>query len=158
MTKELLTSEIKRKAVNMTFANLSVAGAGHIDQHVSQTEEQLKNRIKAEHLYKNSAYSNEKVLEECLYTSFTEEYSLKRIANWLLNSKETVLELDGEFEDEKVVGTMILKGNDKVFDCTGWNISIERLADIDDRNPITGMPFDIKTTFPTSWEAEEEEE
>lgn len=98
MKLENLIAEIIRKAENMNYFNLSVAGGAHIEQHVGQTNEELLSRRKAERLTAVSTFTDVNTVNVVLWECFTDEYTvmmtIRDIRNW--QHRKTSIDFDGK--------------------------------------------------------------
>lgn len=149
--KEKLIAEIKNKSSRLDSISVNAAGGYHVlDEHVGCTEEQLINRLKDEHKYVVSSFYSENELNRALQEICNNTVLLKEIVRWLFDEKAEKKDFENETEDNCGICVRFERETRSYIteETYIYRFSLQRRSDMYDRNPVTGMPFDVKTIFP----------
>lgn len=130
-----MTFEIASKAQSMYYSELAMKG-DELSKHVARTKDSLSEERKRKDRY---SFYSEKELCVALYLFFSDSYTVKRIAKNCYYKDE----------DEKFVESMDLElplgivGSSNSIEETSVVEAVMKIRNPEERNPVTGMPFDL---------------
>lgn len=143
--EEKLVEEIKNNFYRMNYSNLCVSGGYHVSTHVGLDAEELISEGKKRKGYMSSFFT-ENDFNIALDYLFNDNYSLKQIAKWLLESKESRMIFRAYSFEQDALG-IVLGKNGAIWKTNSIAVVLQKLDDIDDRNITTGMPFNVITMY-----------
>lgn len=136
---ESLQEEILTKAGSLTLDSLDLLSKGRMSQMFVAADCEKMKEEERKSTEKYSFYSENEV-NVALYLFFTNKYNAKRIARSCY-----VLDEDEKFNESMAMdiplGRVVLPNGGIVT--TSIVEAILKVREYDNRNPITGMPFDI---------------
>lgn len=137
---------LSKKGV-MSYENVDLASGGHLSaMHVGLTNEFLLRRQRQDSKAVASSFNDQNDVAKCLARVFSDPYSAKRIAEWVVNGSKSRLVESFWFDETGVIGR-VLYPNGAIFETESFEIVFGK-KDIDYYNKTTGMPFDVITMYP----------
>ena len=131
----------------MSYSNIDLACGGHISaMHVGLSNEALLIRQRQDNRSVSSTFNDQNDVAKCLACVFSDLYSVKRIATWIVNGSTNRLVESFWFDETGIVGR-VLYPNGAIFETESFEIVLEK-KDLDYYNLTTGMPFDVITMHP----------
>lgn len=148
MDSEKMKAEILRKLDRLSLANIDISNGMHVTTyHVGVSDEEMRRRQKQDRKAVVSSFTDENIVNVCLYQMFSDVYFLdKELIPFLLNNAVHELEFEYDLYDCDTVGRVALP-NGGVQDTSIFRVVLNKNLKAD-RDFYTGMPFTVVTMYP----------
>lgn len=145
---EKMKVEILRKLDRLSLANIDISNGMHVTTyHVGIPDEEMRRRQKQDRKAVVSSFTDENIVNVCLYQMFSDEYFLdKALLPFLINNAVYELEFEYDLYDCGTVGRVVLP-NGGVQDTSTFRVILNKNLTAE-RDLYTGMPFTVVTMYP----------